>query len=63
MLMIYAKSEDMPKFRPMDMNNGTVVNNKIFATMYDDYFKEKLIAWCKELESENKGWKFEVRKA
>lgn len=63
MLRIYGKTPESKKFKAMDMTSGIPVDNLIYASFYNDGKKESLIEWCKELESDNEGWKFEVRKA
>lgn len=63
MLRIYGKSPEMKTFLPMDMEEGRPVRNLIYASVFEEVLEDKLKENCKQLEKDNKGWKFEVRKA
>lgn len=61
MLMIYGKYKSDKRFAPMDMNSGSPVSNKMYATMYNDKEKDRLENQLLNLMINNPDWKFEVR--
>ena len=61
MFILYAKMPDRKRFHPMDYNRGTVVVNKIYATLFSKSEAAKIQKDIPQLEKTNEGWKFELR--
>ena len=59
--LIYAKAEGMPKFRPLDVDRGRFVDNKIYASVWFEDGKEEAYSLCARLQAENPHISFEVR--
>ena len=61
MFILYAKTPEKKRFHPMDYKNGTVVSNRIHATLFSQSESEKIKKDIPALEDINPGWKFEIR--
>ena len=61
MFILYAKTPEKKRFYPMDYNNGTVVSNRIRATLFSQSESEQIKKDIPTLEDINPGWKFEIR--
>lgn len=58
--ILYGKTEDMARFRPLDLSEGTFVKNIMFASLFNDKAKAESVAY--KLMKQNKGLVIEVRK-
>lgn len=56
---IYALEPGKKNFKPMNLRNGTLVTNLIYASMLPESEALKVVA---ELTTDNSEWKFEARK-
>ena len=59
--LIYAKTKEMNKFLPLDVGQGCLVSNKIYATVWFEDGKEEAYSTCEKLQAENPHVSFEVR--
>jgi len=61
-LVIYGLEPGKKKFLPLDAVNNVLVTNLIYASQFPDEIREALEKECKDMESNNRGYKFEVRR-
>ena len=61
MFILYAKTPGKKRFHPMDYNRGSVVTNRIHATLFSESEAAMIREDIPQLERMNKGWKFELR--
>ena len=59
--LIYAKTKEMRRFLPLDVDRGRFVSNKIYATLWFEDGKEEAYSTCEKLQAENPNVSFEVR--
>ena len=60
MYMIYAKTSNMKRFKPLDVAQGILVDRKIYATMWTTL--EDIKTDLAKLEAIDIETKFEIRK-
>lgn len=61
MYILYAKTPEKNRFYPMDYSEGTIVTNRIHATLFSEQEAAKIRHDIPQLERINEGWKFELR--
>jgi hypothetical protein len=59
--MLYAKPPEATRFHPMNMNEGVVVINKLYATIFNESQAETMREDIPQLKKMNVGWEFELR--
>jgi hypothetical protein len=59
--VIYGKHTSMRTFKCMDVNAGTCVGNRIYATVFWNKTVTEMEELLSKLRAENPDWKFEAR--
>lgn len=63
MYRIYGKQKTEKRFKALDLKNGVLVNNLMYASFFYENELEQLKKVVQDLNEQNREFTFEIRKA